>query len=172
MKSWKHTLLLLALEMPGLGGGLLALSLRGCEHLLQVIAIGAMSMCGPGVFLAGVISLLGTRTFLRKAIVAKGSIGDIAEITPTGARESLLPGRIVTIQFWTEQEESITFQSHTFQTRPETAPRSIPVLYESGHPFEAKIHSFEGLWLAPGLIMVLGTGLTCIYIGLFGSVLK
>jgi hypothetical protein len=172
MKAWKHSLLLLALGVPGLGGNLLALYLRGIEHWLQALTLGAMSISGPGIFLAGFISLLGTRALLRKAAVAKGGIIDIYEVTPTGASDCLLPGRIVTVQFWTEQEESITFQSHTFQGNPETAARSIPVHYDPDRPSEAKIHSFEGLWLTPGLAMVLGAGLTLIFADLCMSVLR
>jgi len=172
MIEWKHSLLLLALGIPDLGGSLIALYLRGIEHLLQILTLGAMSISGPGIFLAGLISLLGTRTLLRKAAVAKGGIIDIYEITPTGAGDCLLPGRIVTVQFWTEQEESINFQSHTFQGNPQTAARSIPVLYNPDRPSEAKIHSFEGLWLTPGLVMVLGAGLTLIFADLFMSFLR
>jgi hypothetical protein len=78
----------------------------------------------------------------------------------------------VTVQFWTEQEESRDFQSHTFQGHPETAARSIPVLYDPNHPSEAKIHSFEGLWLTSGLVMVIGAGLSLIFTDLFVSVLR
>jgi hypothetical protein len=172
MKDWKHALLLFALGIPGLGGSLLALYLRGIEHVLQVLALGAMSISGPGMFLAGLILLLGTRTLLRKAAVAKGGVVDSYEIIPTGASDCLLAGRIMTVQFWTEQEESINFQSHTFQGNPETAVRSIAVLYDPDHPFEAKIHSFEGLWLTPGLVMALGAGLTLIFADLYMSVLR
>jgi hypothetical protein len=172
MKELNLSLLLLALGIPGLGGSLLALYLRGIEHLLQALALGAMSISGPGIFLAGFISLLSTRTLLRKAAVAKGGVIDIYEITPKAASDCLLPGRIVTVQFWTEQEESINFQSHTFQGNPETAARSIPVLYDPDHPSEAKIHSFEGLWLTPGLVMILGAGLTLIFADLYMSVLR
>ena len=171
-KEWKHSLLLLALGVPGLGGSLIALYLRGIEHLLQALTLGAISISGPGIFLAGLISLLGTRALLRKAAVAKGGIIDSYEITPTGTSDGLLPGRIVTVQFWTEQEESINFQSHTFQGNPETAARSIPVLYDPDRPSEAKIRSFEGLWLTPGLVMVLGAGLTLIFADLFILVLR
>lgn len=172
MKSWKHALLLLALGVPGLGGSLIALYPRGIEHVLQILTLGAMSISGPGLFLAGVISLLDTRTFLRNAAVAKGGVSNMYEIIPTGANDGLLPGRIVTVQFWTEQEESITFQSHTFQGNSEATARSIPVFYDPDCPSKAKIHSFEGLWLTPGLVMVLGAGLTLIFAALFVLVLR
>lgn len=123
------------------------------------------------MLLAGVVSLFDIRAFLRNAAVAKGGISDIYELTPTGARDILFLGYIVTVQFWTEQEESITFQYHTFQGNLETAARSLPVLYDPGCPSEARIHSFEGLWLAPGLVIVSGAGLTLICAGLFVSVL-
>ena len=117
-------------------------------------------------------SRLGIRRFLRKAAPAKGRVSDFTEVTPTGASDSLFPGRIVTVQFWTEQEESRDFQSHTFQGHPETVARSIPVLYEPNHPSEAKIHSFEGLWLTSGLVMVIGAGLSLIFTELIVSVLR
>ena len=37
---------------------------------------------------------------------------------------------------------------------------SIPVLSDPNHPSEAKIHSFEGLWLTSGLVMLVGAGLS------------
>jgi hypothetical protein len=172
MKRWNHSLLLLALGVPCLVGGLTALHLRGAEHWLLVLALGAMFIWGPAVFLAGLISLLGTRAFLRKAASAKGHVSDIYEVTPAGASDYLFPSRIVTVQFWTEQEESIEFQSPTFQSNPETVNRSIPVLYDPHRPAEAKIRSFEGLWLTSGLVMVIGTGLSLIFTGLFVSVLR
>ena len=131
-----------------------------------------MIISGPGIFLAGLISLLDIRRFLRKAAPAKGRVSDIYEVTPTWASDCLFPGRIVSVQFWTEQEESIDFQSHTFQGHPETVARSIPVLYDPNHPSEAIIHSFEGLWLTSGLVMVIGAGLSLIFTDLFVSVLR
>jgi Protein of unknown function (DUF3592) len=172
MKRWNPSLLLLALGVVGLVGSLIALYLRGAEHWLLVLTLGALIISGPGIFLAGLISLLGTRRFLRKAASAKGGVSDIYEVIPTGASDYLFPSRIVTVQFWTEQEESIEFQSHTFQGHPETVSRSLPVLYDPNHPSEAKIHSFEGLWLTSGLVMVLGAGLSLIFTGLFVSVLR
>jgi hypothetical protein len=67
MKRWKHSLLLPALGVLGFVGSLIALHLRGAEHWLLVLTIGAMIISGPGIFMAGLISLLGTQTFLRKA---------------------------------------------------------------------------------------------------------
>ena len=145
MKRWNHFLLLLPLGVPGLVGSLIALNPGGAEHWLLVLTLGAMIISGPGIFLAGLISLLGTRTFLRKAASAKGGVTDVYEVIPTGTSNCLFPGRIVIVQFWTEQEESIDFQSHTFLGNPEIAARSIRVLYDPHHPSEAKIHSFEGL---------------------------
>jgi hypothetical protein len=148
------------------------LHLRGAEHWLLVLALGAMCIWGPAIFLAGLISLLGTRAFLRKAASAKGRVRDIYEVTPAEASDCLFPSRIVTVQFWTEQEESIEFQSHTFQANPEPVARSIPVLYNPNHPAEAKIHSFEGLWLTSGLVLIIGAGLSLLFTGLFVSVLR
>ena len=164
MKRWNHSLLLLALGVLGLVGSLIALHLRGSEHWLLVLTLGAMIISGPAIFLVGLISLFGTRTFLRKAASAKGRVSDIYEVIPTVASDCLFPSSIVTVQFWTEQEESIEFQSHTFQGNPETVARSIPVLYDPNHPSEAKIHSFEGLWLTSGLVMVIGAGLSLILV--------
>jgi hypothetical protein len=164
--------LLLALGVPGWIGSLIALHLSGVEHLLLVLTLGAMIIWGPAIFLAGLIALLGTRTFLRKAASAKGRVSDLYEVIPAGASDCLFPSRIVTVQFWTEQEESIDFQSPTFQGNPETVARSIPVLYDPNRPSEAKIHSFEGLWLASGLVMVIGAGLLLIFANLFVSVLN
>ena len=172
MKRWNHSLLLLALGVPGLLGSLTALHIRGAEHWLPVLTLGAMIMWGSGIFLAGVMSLLGTRRFLRKAASAKGHVSDIFEVIPTGASDCLFPSRIVTVQFWTEQEECIEFQSPTFQGNPEPVARSIPVLYDPNRPAEAKIHSFEGLWLTSGLVLVIGAGLSLIFTGLFVSVLR
>ncbi len=172
MKRWNPHLLLLTLGAPGLVGSLIVLRVRGAEHWLLVLTLGAMFIWGPAIFLAGLISLLGTRRFLIKATSAKGHVSDIYEVIPAGASDYLFPGRIVTIQFWTEQEESIEFQSHAFQGNPETVARSIPVLYDPNHPAEAKIHSFEGLWLASGLVLVIGAGLSLIFTGLFVSVLR
>jgi len=53
MKRWNHSLLLLALGVPGLVGSLIALFLRGVEHLLLVLTLGAMIISGLGTFLAG-----------------------------------------------------------------------------------------------------------------------
>jgi hypothetical protein len=106
----------------------MALHLRGAEHWLLVLTLGAMNISGLGIFLAGLISLLDTRRFLRKAVSAKGRVTDLYEIIPAGTSDALLPGRIVTVHFWTEQEESIDFQSPTFRDYPETVARSIPVL--------------------------------------------
>ena len=172
MKRWNHSLLLLALGVLGLVGSLIALHPRGAEHWLLVLTLGAMIISGPGIFLAGLIFLLGTRTFLRKSAYAKGRVSDIYEVIPTGTSDCHFPGRIVTVQFWTEQEESIEFQSHTFLGNPETVARSIPVLYDPNHPCEAKIHSFEGLWLTSGLVMGIGAGLSLIFTDLFVSVLR
>jgi hypothetical protein len=127
---------------------------------------------GPAIFLAGLISLLGTQRFLRKAASAKGHVSDIYEVTPAEASDYLFPSRIVTIQFWTEQEESIDFQSPTFQGNPETVDGLIPVLSDPNHPSEAKIHSFGGLWLTSGLVMVIGARLSLLFTGLFVSVLR
>ena len=127
---------------------------------------------GPAIFLAGLISLLVTRAFLRKAASAKGRVSDLYEVTPAGVGDYLFPSRIVTVRFWTEQEESIEFQSHTFQGNPETAARSIGVLYDPHRPAEAKIRSFEGLWLTSGLVMVIGAGFSLIFTGLIVSVLR
>jgi hypothetical protein len=172
MKRWNHSLLLPALGVPGLVGSFIAPHLRGAEHWLLVLTLGAMFIWGPAIFLAGLISLFGTRRFLRKAATAKGRVSDIYEIIPTEASDCLFPGRIVTVQFWTELEESIEFQSPTFQGNPETAARSIPVLYDPNRPSEAKICSFEALWLTSGLVMVIGAGLSLIFTGLFVSVLR
>jgi hypothetical protein len=172
MKRWNHSLSLLALGVPGLVAILTALHLRGAEHWLLVLALGAMTIWGPAIFLAGLISLFGTRAFLRKAASAKGRVSDIYEVTPAGASDCLFPGRIVTVQFWTEQEESIAFQSPTFQGNPETAAGSVPVLYDPKRPSEAKIHSFEGLWLTSGLVMMIGAGLSLLFTGLSVSVLR
>lgn len=172
MKRWNLSLVLLAMGVPCLAGGLTALPLRGAQHWLLVLALGAMFIWGPAIFLAGLTSMFGTRRFLRKAASAKGRVSDLYEVIPTEVSDSLFPSRIVTVQFWTEQEESIEFRSHTFQGNPETAAGSIPVLYNPNHPAEAKIRSFEGLWLTPGLVMVSGAGLSLTFMGLFVSVLR
>jgi hypothetical protein len=172
MKRWNHSLLLPVLGVPGLLGSLIAPHLRGIEHWLLVLTLGAMFIWGPAIFLAGLISLLVTRAFLRKAASAKGRVSDIYEVTPAGASDYLFPSRVVTVQFWTELEESIEFQSPTFQGNPETVTRSIPVLYDPNRPAEAKIHSFEGLWLTSGLVLIIGAGLSLLFTGLFVSVLK
>jgi hypothetical protein len=172
MKRWNPSLLLPVLGVPGLVGCLIALHLRGGEYWLLLLTLAAMIMWGPAIFLAGLISLLGTRRFLRKAASAKGRVSDIYEVTPAEASDCLFPSRIVTVQFWTEQEESMEFQSPTFQGNPETVARSIPVLYDPNRPAEAKIHSFEGLWLTSGLVLVLGAGLSLLFTGLFVSVLR
>ena len=172
MKRWNHSLLLLALGVPGLAGSLIALHQRGAELWLLVLTLGAMIISCPGIFLAGLMSLFGTQTFLRKAASAKGRVSNIFEIIPAGASDCVFPSRIVTVQFWTEQEESRDFQSHTFQGNPETVARSIPVLYDPNHPSDAKIHSFEGLWLTSRLVMVSGAGLSLLFTSLFLSVLR
>ena len=172
MKKWNRSLLLLALGVPGLVGILIALHLSEAEDWLLVLTVGTLIISGLGIFLAGLISLLGTRKFLRKAASAKGRVSDIYEVTPAGASDYLFPSRVVTVQFWTELEESIEFQSPTFQGNPETVTRSIPVLYDPNRPAEAKIHSFEGLWLTSGLVLVIGAGLSLIFTGLFVSVLR
>jgi hypothetical protein len=171
MKKGNDSLLLLALGVPGLVGILIALHLRGAEHWLLVLTLGAMIISGLGIFLAGLISLLVTRRFLRKAASAKGRVSDLYEIIPAGTSDCLFPSRIVTVQFWTEQEESRDFQSPTFQGHPETVARSIPVLYDPNRPSVAKIHSFEGLWLTSGLVMVSGAGLSLLLTDLFLSFL-
>jgi hypothetical protein len=53
MNRWNHYLLLPALGVPGLVGSLIALYLRGVEHLLLVLTLGAMIISGLGTFLAG-----------------------------------------------------------------------------------------------------------------------
>jgi hypothetical protein len=131
-----------------------------------------MCIWGPAIFLAGLMSLLGTRAFLRKAASAKGRVSDISEVTPAGASDYLFPSRVVTVQFWTGQEELIAFHSPTFQGNPETVARSIPILYDPNRPAEAKIHSFEGLWLTSGLVLMIGAGLSLLFTGLFVSVLR
>jgi hypothetical protein len=172
MKRWNPSLLLPALGVPGLVGSLFTLDLREAQHWLLVFTLAAMIIWGPTIFLAGLISLLDTRRFLRKAASAKGRVSDIYEVTPAEASDYLFPGRVVTVQFWTEQEEFIEFQSPTFQGHPETVARSIPVLYDPNRPAEAKIHSFEGLWLTSGLVLVIGAGLSLLFTGLFVSVLR
>jgi uncharacterized protein DUF3592 len=172
MKRWNHSLVQLAVGVPGLVGILITLYLSGAEDWLLVLTLGVMIISGLGIFLAGLISLFGTRRFLRKAASAKGRVSDLYEIIPAGASDSLFSSRIVTVQFWTDQEESIDFQSSTFQDYPETVARSIPVLYDPNRPAEAKIHSFERLWLTSGLVMVSGAGLSLVFTGLFLSVLR
>jgi hypothetical protein len=49
---------------------------------------------------------------------------------------------------------------------------SIPVLSDPNHLSEAKIHSFEGLWLTSGLVMLLGAGLSLLFMDFFVSVLR
>jgi hypothetical protein len=138
MKRWKHCLWLLALGVPGLGGSLIALCLGGSERWLFALTLGAMLISGPGIFLVGLFSLVGIRTFLRNAVSAKGGVRAIYEVTLTGINDGLIfPSRIVTVQFWTEQEESIDFQSHAVWGNPEIVARSIPVLYDPEHPSEA-----------------------------------
>jgi hypothetical protein len=110
--------------------------------------------------------------FFRKAASAKGRVSDIYEVTPAGTSDYLFPSGIVTVQFWTEQEKCIAFQSPTLQGNPETVARSIPILYDPNRPAEAKIHSFEGLWLTSGLVLIIGGGLSLIFTGLFVSVLR
>ncbi len=156
MKRWNHFLLLTVVGVPGPLVSLIAPHLRGIEHLSLVLILGAMFLWGPALFLAGVISLLVTRAFLRNAASAKGCVSDINEVTPAGASHFLFSSHIVTVQFWTEQEEWIAFQSPTFQSNPETVAGSVPVLYDPNRPAEAKIHSFEGLWLTPGLVLMIG----------------
>jgi hypothetical protein len=173
MKRWKHCLWLLAVGVPGSVGSLIALCLGGSERWLFAITLGAMLIYGPGIFLVGLFSLLGTRTFLRNAVSAKGGVRAIYEMTPTGINDGLFfSSRIVTVQFWTEQEESIDFQSHTVWDNPEIAVRSIPVLYDPDHPSEARINSFEGLWFTSGLVIVIGAGLLLTCTVLFMSVLR
>ena len=172
MNRWNQSLLLLALGAPGWIGSLTVLPLRGAEHWLLVLALGAMFIWGPALFLAGLISLLVTLAFLRTAASAKGRVSDLYAVTPAEATDYLFPSRILTVQFWTEQEESIEFQSPTFQGNPEKAARSVPVLYDPNRPTEAKIRSFEGLWLTSGLVMVLGAGFSLIFTSLFVSVLR
>jgi hypothetical protein len=46
MKRWNLSLLLLALGAPGLVGSLTALHLRGAEHWLLVLTLGAMFITG------------------------------------------------------------------------------------------------------------------------------
>lgn len=41
MKRWNHSLMLPALGVPGRVGSLIALYLRGVEHLLLVLTLGA-----------------------------------------------------------------------------------------------------------------------------------
>ena len=142
------------------------------KNSLSLLALGAMFIWGLAIFLAGLISLLGTRRFLRKAASAKGHVSDMYEVFQATASDCLLPSRIMTIQFWTEQEESIEFQSPTFQGNPETAAGSIRVLYDPHRPAEARIRSFEALWLTSGLFMVLGAGFSLLFTGLFVSVLR
>jgi hypothetical protein len=90
-------------------------------------------------------------------------------MSPTLPSDYLFPSYIVTVQFWTEQEESIEFQSYTFRGNPEIVARSIPVLYDPNHPSQAKIHSFEELWLTSGLVMVIGAGFSLVFTSLFVS---
>ena len=172
MKGWNLTLLLAAIGVPGSLVSLIAQDVRGVEHLLLVLILGAIFLWGPALFLAGSISLLVTRAYLRKAASAKGRVSDINEVTPAGASGFLFSIHIVTVQFWTEQEEWIAFQSPSFQSNPETVAGSVPVLYDPNRPAEAKIHSFEGLWLTPGLVLMIGAGLSLIFTGLFVSVLR
>jgi hypothetical protein len=47
-----------------------------------------MIISGLGIFLAGLISLLDTRRFLRKAVSAKGRVSDICEIIPAWTSDS------------------------------------------------------------------------------------
>ena len=107
MKRWNYSLLLLTLGVPGLAGSLIALHPSGAEHWLLVLTLGAMIISGPGIFLAGLMSLLGTQTFLRKAASAKGRVNDIFGVIPTGASDCLFPSRIVTVQFWTERDRNL-----------------------------------------------------------------
>jgi acyl-coenzyme A thioesterase PaaI-like protein len=53
MKRWNHSLVLPALGVSGRVGSLIALYLRGVEHLLLVLTLGAMIISGLGTFLAG-----------------------------------------------------------------------------------------------------------------------
>jgi hypothetical protein len=60
MTRRNHFLLLLALGVPGLAGGLTALPLSGGQHWLLLLALGAMFIWGPAIFLTRLISLFGT----------------------------------------------------------------------------------------------------------------
>ena len=146
--------------------------LRGIEDLVLVLSLGAMFLWSQAIFLVGLISLLRTRAFFRIAVSAKGRVSNIIDITPAGVSDCFFHSRIVTVQFWTEQEECIAFHSPTFQSNPETVTRSIPVLYNPNRPAEAKISSFEGLWLTSGLVLITGAGLSLIFIDLFMSILR
>ena len=172
MRRLNHSLLLPVVGVPGSLISLTAPHLRGIEHGLLVLILGAIFLWGLALFLAGLISLLVTRAFLRKAASAKGRVSDISEVTPAGASDFLFSSHIVTVQFWTEQEECIAFQSPTFQSNPETVAGSVPVLYDPHRPAEAKIHSFERLWLTPALVLMIGAGLSLIFTDLFISVLR
>ena len=172
MSRRNQSLLLFALGVPGLAGSLTALPLRGAERWSPILVLGAVIMWGLAIFLTGLMSLFGTRRFLRNAASAKGHVSDIYEATPVAASDYLFPGRIVTVQFWTEQEESIAFRSPTLRGNPETAAGLVPVLYDPNRPAEAKIRSFEGLWFTSGLVMVMGAGWSLLIIGLLVSVLR
>src|SRR5690349_17678443 len=143
--------------------------LRGIDHLSLILSLGARLQRNIAIFLVGLISLLRTRAFFRIATSAKGRVSNIIDVTPAGTNDCFFHSRIVTIQFWTEQEEYIAFHSPTFQSNPETVARSIPVLCNPNRPTEAKIPSFEGLWLTSGLVLIIGTGLSLMFIDLLVS---
>ncbi|EFH86188.1 hypothetical protein Krac_7477 [Ktedonobacter racemifer DSM 44963] len=171
MTGWSLSLLLLAFGGPGWMERLVALHSRGAEYLLLVLTLVIVSLWGLVIFVTGLISLLGTRRFLRKAAFAKGHVSDIYDVVPAGESDQLFPCRIVTVQFWTEQEEAVEFQSHTFQGNPETATGLLPVCYDPAHPSEAKISSFEGLWLISGLLIATGVGFSLLCTGVFVSIM-
>ena len=76
MKGRNHSLLLPAIGVPGSLVSLIAQHVRGIEHFSLVLILGVMFLWGPALFLAGLISLLVTRAFLRKAASAKGRVSD------------------------------------------------------------------------------------------------
>ncbi|WP_126603086.1 DUF3592 domain-containing protein [Dictyobacter aurantiacus] len=91
----------------------------------------------------------------------------IIDIVPEGEQDQIFPCRIMTIQFWTEQEESVEFQSYTFQQYSEAAMGWLPVRYDPARPARARVSSFEGLWLFPGLLIATGIGFSLLCTSVF-----
>ena len=118
--------------------------------------------CGSGLLTGGGVRLLRTRAFLSKTKETVGEIVALKKVLPVDSYEQATYRPVVSFRVGTSSP--IRFESMTSSNPPQySIGDSVPVLYDPGSPYDARIRSFTSLWLLP--IVLCGLGLIFALIG-------